>query len=113
MGTRDVATPSQALQNYGEKFSEAHKALRAGPRWLHALRQSGFDRFNEVGFPTTHDEDWRFTNISEIAKSTFDLAPEGGAFPAVEGLSLRFPRARRRLPACFLSTDVSLPNSPC
>jgi Fe-S cluster assembly protein SufD len=86
MGTRNVATASQALQNYTESFSELQKSLTAGPGWLHTLRQSGFARFAEVGFPTTHDEDWRFTNISEIAKANFKLAPADAELPSVDDI---------------------------
>ncbi|MGC2110932.1 MAG: Fe-S cluster assembly protein SufD, partial [Candidatus Korobacteraceae bacterium] len=42
--------------------------------WLQKLREDAFARFCEVGFPTTHDEDWRFTNVSAIAKTPFQLA---------------------------------------
>ena len=42
--------------------------------WLRKLRDDAFARFCEVGFPTTHDEDWRFTNVSAIAKTPFRLA---------------------------------------
>jgi Fe-S cluster assembly protein SufD len=36
--------------------------------WAQALRESAFERFQEVGFPTTHEEEWRFTNVAPIAK---------------------------------------------
>jgi Fe-S cluster assembly protein SufD len=38
------------------------------------LRQDAFARFSETGFPTTHDEDWRFTNVSTVANTAFELA---------------------------------------
>jgi Fe-S cluster assembly protein SufD len=43
----------------------------AGPAWLRGLRERAFARFWELGFPTTHHEDWRFTNISAIANGVF------------------------------------------
>jgi Fe-S cluster assembly protein SufD len=43
------------------------------------LRKNAFARFCEVGFPTTHDEDWRFTDVSAIAQTTFRLARNGSA----------------------------------
>jgi Fe-S cluster assembly protein SufD len=36
-----------------------------------ALRTAAFQRFAQVGFPTTHDEEWRFTNVAAIARSSF------------------------------------------
>jgi Fe-S cluster assembly protein SufD len=38
------------------------------------LRQLGFARFTELGFPTTRDEDWRFTNVAPIARGAFARA---------------------------------------
>jgi Fe-S cluster assembly protein SufD len=36
--------------------------------WLQELRETAFHRFLELGFPTTHDEEWRFTNVAPIAR---------------------------------------------
>ena len=44
--------------------------------------EDAFARFCEVGFPTTHDEDWRFTNVSAIAQTPFRLARNGRARPS-------------------------------
>jgi Fe-S cluster assembly protein SufD len=41
------------------------------PPWLYPLRKAGFARFAELGFPTLQQEDWRFTNVSRIAKLPF------------------------------------------
>ncbi|MFQ5843356.1 MAG: Fe-S cluster assembly protein SufD [Planctomycetota bacterium] len=40
---------------------------------VQALREQAFGRFRELGFPTTKDEDWRFTNVAPIAKGTLAL----------------------------------------
>ncbi len=37
-----------------------------GPEWLVALRRAGFERFAEVGIPTSKDEEWRFTPVGPI-----------------------------------------------
>jgi Fe-S cluster assembly protein SufD len=69
-----VITATQQLENYLESFTEFEK-LAAGHYlpWLRKLRQDAFTRFCEAGFPTTHDEDWRFTNVSAIAQTAFQL----------------------------------------
>jgi Fe-S cluster assembly protein SufD len=41
--------------------------------WIQKLREDAFERFAQVGFPTTHDEEWRFTNVSPIARSKFAM----------------------------------------
>ena len=50
-----------------EQFSN----LPAAPAWLQPLREAAFRRFAELGFPTTHNEEWRFTNVAPIARTTF------------------------------------------
>ncbi|MGA8441891.1 MAG: Fe-S cluster assembly protein SufD [Candidatus Sulfotelmatobacter sp.] len=69
-----MITATQQLESYLESFSEFEKlaACHALP-WLRKLRQDAFARFCEVWFPTTHDEDWRFTNVSAIAQTAFRL----------------------------------------
>ena len=39
--------------------------------WLDQMRKSAMDRFAEVGFPTTKDEEWRHTNVAPLAKIPF------------------------------------------
>jgi Fe-S cluster assembly protein SufD len=69
-----VITATQQLENYLESFSEFERlATGHAQPWLRKLRRDAFARFCEVGFPTTHDEDWRFTNVSAIAQSAFRL----------------------------------------
>jgi len=42
-----------------------------GQPWLDALRARGRARFRAVGLPTTHDEEWRQTNLSALSKLSF------------------------------------------
>jgi len=58
-----------------EKFSQFESAAPQ-PKWLALLRKAGLASFADQGFPTLHDEDWRFTNVSPIAKLNFQLAKE-------------------------------------
>ena len=41
------------------------------PDWLQRLRRRAIDEFAHAGFPTTRDEEWRFTNVSPIAGARF------------------------------------------
>ena len=41
------------------------------PAWVHELRKLAIAQFAERGFPTTKEENWRFTNISPISKTPF------------------------------------------
>ncbi len=55
-------------QMNGEKSSSFHKA-----------RKEAIDKFAETDFPNTHQEDWRFTDISPILKHTFSHADRNTA----------------------------------
>ena len=45
----------------------------AGPASLRSLREAALARFVELGLPTAHHEDWRFTSLSELAATSFAL----------------------------------------
>ncbi len=42
---------------------------------IEPIRQDAARRFADLGFPTTRDEDWRFTNVSPISRTQFSAAP--------------------------------------
>src|SRR5215469_3479824 len=73
--TSEMTTVIQNVDTYLPAFTEFAKGA-AGHRlaWLRNLREKAFSRFCETGFPTTHDEDWRFTNVAPVAHSQFSLA---------------------------------------
>ena len=52
---------------------------QGGPRWLQDLRDRGAARFASLGFPTTRDEEWRFTSVAPIASTEFNAAPPAPA----------------------------------
>ena len=75
---RTMATTTPQL----EKYFEACEVVRAQgverePVWLQQLREDGWARFSAKGFPSTHDEDWRFTNLATLAKTPFRRAAKG------------------------------------
>ncbi len=51
------------------------------------IREEARKRFADLGFPTTHDEDWRFTSVAPIARTRFEQRgagprPAAGSQPA-------------------------------
>ena len=52
-------------------------SIPAAEPWLQELRDTAFARFSELGFPTTHNEEWRFTNVAQIDRTTFRNVPAG------------------------------------
>ncbi len=74
-----MITAIPQLETYLDTFSEFQKTAPGRDLgWLRKLREDAFARFCEAGFPTTHDEDWRFTNLSAIAKTPFQLVANAG-----------------------------------
>jgi Fe-S cluster assembly protein SufD len=71
-------------KGYISEFSDFSQRLSHQPPWLIALRREGYTQFVETGFPTTHDEDWRFTNVSAIAQRRFILADGAAEVTAAE-----------------------------
>src|ERR1043165_5578305 len=57
-------------EQHWEKFETLEKQAQ-NPAWAFLMRKAGMARFAEMGFPTLHDEDWRFTNITQIARLPF------------------------------------------
>src|SRR5712664_897443 len=51
----------------------ARNGASGAPAWLRELRQGAIARFSELGFPTTKQEEWRFTSVAPIADARFTL----------------------------------------
>lgn len=83
-----MASATQAIARYAESFGGFEKSAASHDlAWLRKLRQDGFARFSETGFPTTRDEDWRFTNPAAIAQTPFRLVRNGHSLPSQKDLN--------------------------
>jgi Fe-S cluster assembly protein SufD len=51
-------------------------AAASAPAWVREIRNSAIDRFAEQGFPTTKNEDWRFTRVRPLLQHDFRLLDE-------------------------------------
>jgi Fe-S cluster assembly protein SufD len=69
-----TVTTTLHLGNYLEAFENLEKRTAHAPGWLRLLRENALARFCETGFPTTKDEDWRFTNLSPVSQTPFQSA---------------------------------------
>ena len=68
-----MASTAEHLATYFEAYSEL-RAQEREPVWLRQLREEAWTLFSDKGFPTTHDEDWRFTNLAVLARTPFRRA---------------------------------------
>jgi Fe-S cluster assembly protein SufD len=66
------------------------KQTRPSVSSLDRISQAAFDSFQAHGFPTTREEEWRFTSVAPIADNSFALVTE----PRTAGLDI----AHLRLP---------------
>lgn len=65
---------------------------------IESLRQRAAERFAQLGFPTTKNEDWKFTSVAPIAQAAWPLARAAASSVESSGLD----RFRLGVPACEL-----------
>lgn len=67
---------SVTANGYSDAFERVAQVLpghRLG--WLQQARESAIERFACTGFPTLHDEDWKYTSVAAIADYRFNVLP--------------------------------------
>lgn len=71
-------------------YEQTYNTLAAqGPEWLQERRKEAYDYFAVLGFPTTRDEEYKFTSLKKLAATDF-VAPAAAAVSAdaIDGLGL-------------------------
>ena len=84
-----------ALEAARDHYVECARAFAAAagsrdPAWLRSLRAEAAARFAEQGLPSTKLEEWRYTNLTPLAKLRFELPgdpPAAVTRDAVEAIS--------------------------
>ena len=91
---------SQAIKEqsiYAEAFREFAAGRRGvEPSWLARAREEAFARFEEAGFPTTDEEDWKYTNVAPVARQAFRPAAVGDGATLEAGAAEPFVYAEAR-----------------
>lgn len=57
------------------RFERAQADHDGGTSWLLPVRRAALERFVTLGFPTTKMEAWRGTDVTPIARTSFEAAP--------------------------------------
>jgi Fe-S cluster assembly protein SufD len=81
--TQEPAIPlyEEVVNGFNKLLSSSGSTKRENSD-LRRARQSAFDTFRELGFPTIKNEDWKYTNIARFLKDDFMI---DGLSPAVDG----------------------------
>ena len=59
--------------SYLSDFESARERLGHQPKWFQTIREQAIGRFAKNGLPTRQDEAWRFTNLTPIKRTAFQL----------------------------------------
>lgn len=51
-------------------------AIKETPAWMQNLKTKATARFQQLGFPSTKDEEWKYTNLASIFEKKFHLAKD-------------------------------------
>jgi Fe-S cluster assembly protein SufD len=65
---------STELTTQDNNYAAAFRALRSRahePAWLAELRDRSFELFARTGLPTVKEEEWKYTNVAQIEKTSF------------------------------------------
>ncbi|MFH1603414.1 MAG: Fe-S cluster assembly protein SufD, partial [Pseudomonadota bacterium] len=65
--------------------------------WLNRLRADAVDRVGALTVPTTRDEEWRFTDISPLARLTFQPVRRAPSLETADIAHFCFEEAPNRL----------------
>jgi Fe-S cluster assembly protein SufD len=73
-----MADGFEGKNHYLASFAEFEngQAAKAHP-WLGAVRRDAIARFDELGFPNTRREEWKYTSVAPIARTPFKSAEPG------------------------------------
>jgi Fe-S cluster assembly protein SufD len=67
-----MSAVAERYESYTAAFEAFRREPAFGPEPVRAARAAAFGRFLERGFPSTRDEEWRFTSVAPIAALPFD-----------------------------------------
>ena len=86
--------PANQWDALWENFEQRVEAK--SPAWLNSLRRAGNAHFAELGFPTTEDEEWRFTNVRAIAELQPQAAPSNARLSKADIAKFDYNELRAR-----------------
>jgi Fe-S cluster assembly protein SufD len=81
----------QSVYSAAFRTVQAAAGAAGGPSWVERLRENAYARFEKLGFPTSDQEEWKYTNVAPIAKTEFapSYAGQTVTAPSFDSAQLR------------------------
>ena len=96
----NAGVPDHDRDHYRDHYRKEFARRQARPGedlpWMRHTRDAALERFLALGFPTTRDEDWKYTSVAAIEKRNFSSVPvslDGVSAEQVQRLA--FPGSHR------------------
>ena len=86
-----------AVHPYIESLLGGSEAQHGPYAWLNERRAHALERANALSVPTTRDEEWRYTDLSPLYRTTFQPAEGPGAVGQDDLAAFELPEAGYRL----------------
>lgn len=96
--------------SYQSAFRSVRELSPASP-WLELVRSSAIERFEQLGFPSVRDEEWKYTNLATLAKENFAPATSADHLDAGDVSRFAYPEtdgAHLVVVNGFLRADLSV-----
>lgn len=75
MNLENIKSNDPAISHYINEYQRIHQNLAGNNlAWLKQLREQALEQFATRGFPTSHDEEWKYTHVHTITKHNFSFA---------------------------------------
>jgi hypothetical protein len=78
-----VSRAGHEVERHLHELDRAMTERGSEPGWLQRFRRDGLAQFGTRGFPTTADEEWKFTSVRPLAETPFAWARDGAGRVAV------------------------------
>src|SRR5690349_24577450 len=104
-----VTELARKQNNYQTAFQTVRESSPTVP-WRELVRNSAMDRFEQLGFPVVHEEEWKYTNLAPLAKQNFVPATRA-AHLSLDATGLVYPEtatAHLVVVNGFLSEELSV-----
>lgn len=78
-------------ENTYQTAFRAAKELNPTVPWLELVRSGAIDRFEQIGFPSVHEEEWKYTNLASLAKESFQPAISPSEVSSADAARFAYP----------------------